>query len=60
LNQLYIGSDAVVQADKRRNNKERLRKRIWGGLNRGVGEDTNEFIWQQLKLQGRDMSGDAM
>jgi hypothetical protein len=49
-----------VQADKRRNNKERLRRKIWNGLNRGVGEDNNEFIWQQLKLQGRDMSGDAM
>jgi hypothetical protein len=49
-----------VQADKRRNNKERLRRKIWNGLNRGVGEDSNKFIWQQLKLQGRDMSGDAM
>jgi NADH dehydrogenase/NADH:ubiquinone oxidoreductase subunit G len=60
LNELSFAQTLCVQADKRRNNKERLRKRIWSGLNRGVGEDTNEFIWQQLKLQRRDMSGGAM
>jgi hypothetical protein len=55
-----VSQASYLQADKRRNNKERLRRRIWSGLNRGVGEDTNEFIWQKLKLRGRDMSKDAM
>ncbi|KIM30825.1 hypothetical protein M408DRAFT_327788 [Serendipita vermifera MAFF 305830] len=49
-----------IPVDRRQDNKERLRRAIWKGLNRGVGEDTSEFIWQHLKLPSRGMTDAAI